>query len=213
MQVPSTFGLPSSDFTYSATTIDTSSDPLGFPNPSPYARPYRDGDRHSPGFDYKLHSKASSRLGSRRDEPRRPDQSTRERSRRSSDSEGSSSSEVVAFADNGSGQVGRRERLSFTLSPSNCGPGSSVFVSKREQLSFFFLVSFWYLFRPPRSPSLASMVLWFQNVEQVLALGVCLPTPLTSSDRLLAFHPKPLLLPRPYAYDGFSRHTLPRFVA
>ena len=137
MQVPSTFGLPSSDFAYSSTTIDTSSDPLGFPNPSPYARPYRDGDRHNPGFDYKLHSEASSRLGSRRDEPRRPDQSTRERSRRSSDSEGSSS-EVVAFADDGSGQVGRRERLSLTLSPSNCGPGSSVLVSKREQLSFFF---------------------------------------------------------------------------
>jgi hypothetical protein len=140
VQAPSTFGLPSSDFTYSSTTIDTSSDPLGFPSPSTYARHYRDGDRHSPGFDYKLHSKASSlrsRLGSRRDEPRRPDQSTRERSRRSSDSEGSSS-EGGAFADDGSVQVGERERLSLTLSPSNCGPGSSVFVSKREQPSLFF---------------------------------------------------------------------------
>ena len=134
----STFSLPPSDLARTSTTTEISSTPLGSPGPSPHFRPYRDGnhdgDRNGLDTGSTSHIEAASRrsgLQYRRDEPDKPrevDQSTRERSSRSSDPPGS---QDLALTDNDLVLVREREEV-VRPSPSELGSGSSVFVSKRK---------------------------------------------------------------------------------
>ena len=133
----STSGLPPSDLTHTLTTIDISSDPLRSPSPSPHFRPYRDVDHEDDRNNSDTGSKSRIEVASRRsglqyplDEPREVDQSTRKRS------SWSSGSEDLAFTDDDLAQVYEREVL-VTSSPSVFGSGSSVFLSKGEQLPIF----------------------------------------------------------------------------
>jgi len=134
----STSGFPPSDLTHTSTTTEISSNPPSSPGPSPYFRPYRDGDHDGDrnGLDTgsTSHIEAASRrsgLQYRQDEPdklREVDQSTRERSPRSS---GPPRSEDLALTDQDLVLVREREEV-VRPSPSVFGSGSSVFVSKRK---------------------------------------------------------------------------------